>query len=159
MRYETKLNSTSKFNVKVMSEKISIAVIWSLATAVLTRLGSSWSLLPERVVTTFGMGSEATGWESREALLLSVLMLVVGQAVLSTFLIMRLARAVRFLPLVQANVSLVLVCGFWQVINYNVNHVPVQSGWIVGPVALLLAMVAVMLGSLGSEPLPVTRRK
>ncbi len=149
----------NRFNVKGMSEKISIAVIWSLATAVLTRLGSSWNLLPNRVATTFGMGSEAAGWDSREALLLSVVLLVVGQAVLATFLIMRLAKAVRFLPLVQANVSLVLVCGFWQVINYNLNHLPVQSGWLVAPVALLLVTVAVMLGSLGTPaPVQVTSR-
>lgn len=138
---------------KSMSEKISIAVIWSMATAVLTRLASSWTLLPERVVTTFGVGSEATGWGSREALLVSVLMAVVGQAALATFLILRLARAVRFLPLVQATVSLVLVCGFWQVINYNAYHVPVQSLWVLGPVALLSVAVAVMLGNLGQTRL------
>lgn len=133
-----------------MNEKFSIAVIWSLATAVLTKLANSWPLLPERVVTTVGLGSEATGWGSREALLSSVLLAVVGQAILATVLILRLARAVRFLPLVQASVSLVLVCGFWQVINYNTYHIRVQGLWVLGPVAILLAAVAVMLGNLAS---------
>jgi hypothetical protein len=148
-----------RFGANIMSEKFSIALIWSLATAVITRLGTSWTLLPERVVTTFGLESEATGWGSREGLLLSVLLVVVGQAALATFLILRLARAVRFLPLVQANVSLVLVCGFWQVINYNLYHVPVRNMWVVGPVALLLVAVALMLGSLGHAPAPARSSK
>lgn len=134
-----------------MTEKFSIAVIWSLATAVLTKLASSWNTLPDQVVTTLGLGSEATGWGTREALLSSVLLVVVGQAILGTVLIVHLASAVRYLPLVQACVSLVLVCGFWQVINYNTYHLKVQSVWVAGPVAILMAAVAVMLGNLASQ--------
>jgi len=113
-----------------MTEKFSIAVIWSLATAVLTKLASSWNVLPDQVVTTLGLGSEATAWGTREALLSSVLLVVVGQAILGTVLIVRLAGSVRYLPVVQACVSLVLVCGFWQVINYNTYHLKVQSVWM-----------------------------
>jgi len=47
--------------------------------------------------------------------------------------------------------SVVLVCSFWQVINYNAEGTPFRASWVLGPVVLLLVLAGAFALNLTSQ--------
>jgi len=128
-----------------MNSRLVIPVIWVLAGALLVKLGSAWSQLPDRVAVHFGMNMQPNGWSSKNALAATMLLIVVGQASLATWLILGMTASPGMIATIQLVVSVVLVCAFWQVINYNARGTPFQAMWMLVPMVLLFATITVFL--------------
>jgi hypothetical protein len=128
-----------------MSARLVIPVIWTLAGVLVIRLWSAWGQLPDRVAVHFGMAMQPNGWSSRGALATTILAAVVGQAALATWLILRISSASGIIAPIQLAVSVVLVCAFWQVINYNAGGRPFQPMWALVPMVLVSATITMFL--------------
>ena len=128
-----------------MNARLAIPVIWGLAGALLLKLWNAWDQLPSRVAVHFGLSLQPNGWSSKGALAVIIALAVVGQAALATWLILRVTSASGIMAPVQLVVSLVLVCAFWQVINYNAKGAQFQPLWILVPMVVLLATIAALL--------------
>ena len=124
-----------------MNARLLIPVIWMLAGALIVKLWSAWDYLPDRVAVHFGMSMQPNGWSSKGTLAVTVILAVAGQAALATWLVLRLHNASNVIAAVQLVVSIVLVCAFWQVINYNAKGLQVQPLWILVPMVLLFATI------------------
>jgi uncharacterized membrane protein len=131
-----------------MNARLAIPVIWTLAAAALVKLLMAWAQLPDRVAVHFGMALQPNGWSSKSALAAIVLIAVLGQAALATFVLLRVGSAAGWIALIQVLVSAVLVCAFWQTINFNAEGTPFQPlGMLVSMIALF-ASLAVFMGKL-----------
>lgn len=128
-----------------MSGRLVIPVIWGLAGALLVKLWSAWSQLPNRVAVHFGLSLEPNAWSSKASMGAMMTLVVLGQAVLATWLILRVTSDSAMMAPIQLVVSVVLICTFWQVINYNANGAQFQPLWIVVPILLLFATITVLL--------------
>lgn len=128
-----------------MISKLAIAAIWILGATLLIRLMSSWDLLPQRVAVHFGVAMQPNGWASKLAMALIVVFVVVGHAVLATWLILNFGGSSPMIVPIQMMVSVVLVSAFWQMISFNAQGRPFQSLWVLVPALLMLAMIAVLL--------------
>jgi len=134
-----------------MSVKLAIPMIWCLAAAVLLRLMSAWDSLPDRVAVHFGLKMQPNGWSSKRTLVALVVVAVVGHAALATWLLLHIGFLGPMFPLTQAVTSVVLVCSFWQVINYNAEGTPFRASWVLGPVVLLLVLAGAFALNLTSQ--------
>jgi hypothetical protein len=114
-------------------------MIWMLSGAVLVKLWTAWPKLPDRVATHFGVSLQPDGWSSKGKLAAVILIAVVGQAALATFVLLLMAGAAWPTGLIMLVVNIVLVSVFWQIINYNAEGTRFQPAWILGPLILLLA--------------------
>lgn len=128
-----------------MNTKLAVPVIWGLGGALLIKLWSAWNQLPERVAVHFGMSMQPNGWSSRNTMAVSVVLVVLGQAVLASWLILRDGNSANVIAAVQVVVSVVLVCAFWQMINFNAKGLPFRPLWILVPMVLLFATITVLL--------------
>jgi hypothetical protein len=128
-----------------MNSKLVIPVIWTLAGALVVKLWRAWSQLPDRVAVHFGISMQPNGWSSKSALGAAVLVAVIGQASLATWLILRVSSVSGMIAVIQLVVSAVLVCAFWQVINYNTRGTSFQAMWVLVPMVLLFATITVFL--------------
>ena len=135
-----------------MNPRLAIPVIWGLGGALLLKLWSAWSELPDRVAIHFGLSMQPNGWSSRTTMGVSVLLTIIGQAALATWLILRISSAANIIALVQLVVSVALVGTFWQMINFNAKGVPLQPMWILAPMALLFGVITVFLIRMMSHP-------
>lgn len=136
-----------------MIAKLSLATIWTLAAAVLIRLMSVWDQLPPRVAVHFGIAMQPNGWSSRSAMALLVALVLIGHAVLATWLIVNFGRQSELIGLIQMAVSLVIVSAFWQMISFNAEGKPFQSIWILVPVLLMVGLILTLLfGGLLHQP-------
>lgn len=132
-----------------MTAKLAIPVIWGMNAAVLLRLWNVWDRLPERVAVHFGISLQPNGWSSKRGMLVAVIAVMLGQATLASWLILRLGGAVGVIAPVQLLVSLTLFGAFWQMISYNADGKPFQPWWVLVPLVLLFgAIAAFMLGLL-----------
>jgi hypothetical protein len=131
-----------------VNARAAIPVIWGLAGALIVKLWSSWSELPDRVAVHFGVTMQPNGWSSRNTMAVSVVLIVMGQAALATWLILRVGAAANVIAVVQLVVSVVLASAFWQMINFNAKGLPFRPMWILAPMALLFAAITVFLVSL-----------
>jgi uncharacterized membrane protein len=102
-----------------MNARLAIPVIWTLAAALLLKLRMAWDQLPDRVAVHFGMALQPNGWSSKSALAAIMLIAVLGQAALATFVLLHVGSAAGWIAFIQVMVSAVLVCAFWQAINFN----------------------------------------
>lgn len=125
-----------------MSAKLAIPVIWGLAVALFLRLLSAWDELPSRVAVHFGISMQPNGWSSKRALAWMVLLGVAGQATLATWLTINFGQSSGMIAPVQLAVTTLLVCVFWQVIRFNAYQRPFRAIWIVGPLLLMLGLIA-----------------
>lgn len=125
--------------------RLAIPVIWGLAGALLMKLWNAWSDLPDRVAVHFGLSMQPNGWSSKGALAVIIVLAVVGQAALATWLILRVTTVSGMMAPIQLVVSVVLVCAFWQVINFNAKGAPFQPMWILVPMVLLFATITVLM--------------
>jgi hypothetical protein len=130
-----------------MNSKLVIPVIWGLAGALVVKLWSAWGHLPDRVAVHFNTAMQPNGWNSKGTLATSMLLAVLGQASLATWLILRINNG-GIVALIQLVVSVVLVCAFWQVIKYNATGRPFHGMWVLVPTVLLFAGITVFLMSL-----------
>ena len=128
-----------------MNARLAIPVIWSLAGAFLFKLWSAWSELPDRVAVHFGLTMQPNGWSSRNTMAVSVVLTLLGQATLATWLILRISAAANVIAVIQLVVSVVLVSTFWQMINFNAKGLPLRPMWILALMALLFAAIAVLM--------------
>ena len=122
-----------------MNTGVAILMIWLLSGAVLVKLWTAWPRLPDRVATHFGLSLQPDGWSSKGKLAAVILIAVLGQAALATFVLLHMAGAAWPIGLIMPVVNIVLVSVFWQTINYNVDGTRLQPAWILGPLILLLA--------------------
>ena len=127
-----------------MNTSVAILMIWLLSGAVLVKLWTAWPRLPDRVATHFGLSLQPDGWSSKGKLAAVILIAVVGQAALATFVLLHMAGAAWPAGLIMLVVNIVLVSVFWQVINYNAEGTRFQPGWILGPLILLLAAMVLL---------------
>ena len=127
-----------------MNTSVAILVIWMLCGAVLVKLWTAWPRLPDRVATHFGLSLQPDGWSSKGKLAAVILIAVLGQAVLATFVLLHMAGAAWPTGLIMLVVNVVLVSVFWQTINYNADGTRFQPAWILGPLILLLAAMVLL---------------
>ncbi len=130
-----------------MTTKLAITAIWTMNAALLLHLWNAWDRLPERVAVHFGI-SQPNGWSSKAGMLATVVAVMLGQAALASWLILRVGSATAFIAPMQVLVSLTLVCAFWQMISYNAEGKPFQPLWVVGPMVLLFGAITVYLAGL-----------
>jgi hypothetical protein len=128
-----------------MIPKLAIAAIWTMGAALLIRLMSVWDQLPQRVAVHFGIAMQPNGWASRSTMALLMVLVVVGHAVLATWLILNFGGRSPMIGPIQMTVAAVMLSAFWQVISFNAEGKPFQSLWIVLSVLLMLALIAVLL--------------
>jgi hypothetical protein len=114
-------------------------MIWMLCGALLVKLWTAWPKLPDRVATHFGLSLQPDGWSSKGKLAAVILIAVLGQAALATFVLLHMAGAARPTGLIMLVVNIVLISVFWQIINYNAEGSRFQPAWILGPLILLVA--------------------
>ena len=130
-----------------MNTSVAILMIWMLCGAVLVKLWTAWPRLPDRVATHFGLSLQPDGWSSKGKLAAVILIAVLGQAALATFVLLHVAGAARPTGLIMLVVNVVLVSVFWQVINYNAEGRKLQMAWMFGPL-ILAGIVMVLLSQL-----------
>jgi uncharacterized membrane protein len=131
-----------------MSTKLAIPVIWILVAALLMKLLAAWDQLPDRVAVHFGMALQPNGWSSKSALAAIMLIAVLGQAALATFVLLHVGSAAGWIAFIQVMVSAVLVCAFWQTINVNAEGTPFQPLGMFASMIVLFASIAVFMGKL-----------
>jgi hypothetical protein len=119
--------------------------MWILSGALIVKLLSAWDQLPDRVAVHFDAAMQPNGWSSKRGLAAIVLIGVVGQAALATFMLLRVASATGLSGPILLIVNVVLVCAFWQTINYNTKGTPLQLVWLLGPVIVLLAVIFALM--------------
>jgi hypothetical protein len=128
-----------------MNTRVAIPVIWTLSGAVLIKLWSAWPRLPGRVATHFGASLQPNGWSSKGALAAIILIAVLGQAVLATFVLLRVAGAAGPAGVMLLLVNMVLVSAMWQTINYNAEGSRFEPVWMFGPIIVLLTAITLVL--------------
>jgi Domain of unknown function (DUF1648) len=131
-----------------MNARLAIPWIWALAAALVVRLLTAWDQLPSRVAVHFGMAMQPNGWSSRNALAAIVLVAVLGQAALATFVLLRVGSAAGWVALILVMVNVVLVSAFWQTIRYNAEGTPFQPLWMFVPMIVLFASITAFMGKL-----------
>jgi uncharacterized membrane protein len=104
-----------------MIAKLAISIIWILASALLFRLLSVWDELPERVAVHFGISLQPDGWGRKSTLAFVTVLLVLGHAVLTTWLVLAHAQGNGNLAVIQLGTSAVLFSVFWQTITFNIS--------------------------------------
>jgi hypothetical protein len=131
-----------------VSAKLAILFVWTSSTALVVKLLTAWDALPARVAVHFGLDMQPNGWSSKNALAAMVLVAVLGQAALTTFLL-GLGNPPGLIAMMLTVVNVVLVSAFWQVIRYNVNGTPLRALWMfLSVVAVLASIAAVFLGKM-----------
>jgi uncharacterized membrane protein len=128
-----------------MIAELAISIIWILAFALLFRLLSVWDQLPERVAVHFGVSLQPNGWGRRSTLALLMALIVVGHAVLSTWLVFAHAHGSGIVAAAQLAVASVLFSVFWQTITFNISRKPLKAIWMVLPVLLIAVSIAALL--------------
>lgn len=127
-----------------MIGSLSIVVIWALAAALLMRLLTMWDQLPQRVAVHFNLAMQPNAWSSRSMMTLLIVLVVLGHAVLATWLIHSVGSQFQMIAPIQMGVAAILVSVFWQVIRFNVDGTPFQPVWIVVPVLVMVALAGAL---------------
>jgi len=118
---------------------------WALPGALAIKLLLSWDKIPERAAVHFGWDLRPNGWSSKRVLALYAMLLVFGGSTGSTLVLLRARHTAGPAGLVTVVVNLVMVCVFWQVINYNTRGTPLRARWVVLPLLALLAGAALVV--------------
>ena len=128
-----------------MIPKLAITAIWIMGAALLIRLMSLWDQLPQRVAVHFGIAMQPNGWASRSTMALLMALVIIGHAVLATWLILNFSGRSPMIGAIQMTTSAVLVSAFWQMLSFNAQGKPFQSIWILISVLLMVALIVVLL--------------
>lgn len=128
-----------------MTARVILPLIWSLSGALVVRVLASWSQLPERVAVHFDVRMQPNGWSNKTDLAAVALLAVVSEAAVATMVMFRAGSAAGLGGAILLTVNVVMVCAFWQVINYNVSGAAFRMSWILLPLIVLFAGTAVFL--------------
>jgi hypothetical protein len=129
-----------------MTAKWTVLAIWSLAAAVLMQLRALWDRLPERVAVHFGIHLQPDAWSRKSTMAALVVFLMVSEAALSTWLILKPGHGSLMLAFSLLAVSLIFLSVFWQMIRFNASGAPLRAIWIVLPVVLVVTLAFVQSG-------------
>lgn len=114
-----------------MKARMILPVIWTLTGALIVKLLISWNDLPQRIAVHFDIRMQPNGWSSKSDLVMIVLFAAVGEAMLATFVLLRLGAVAGAAGVALLMVNVIVVSAFWQVINYNTQGTPFRPLWIV----------------------------
>jgi uncharacterized membrane protein len=128
-----------------MIAKLAISAIWILASALLFRLLSVWEQLPERVAVHFGRSLQPDGWGRKSIMAWLIVLLVVGHAIFTTWLVLMHGQGNGMLAAIQLATATVFFSVFWQMITFNIKGKPLKAVWIVLPVLLIAGSIAALL--------------
>lgn len=129
-----------------MNAKLVIPLIWTTSAALVLKLVTAWDELPSRVAVHFGTDMRPNGWSSKNVLAAIVVLAVVGQAALATFVLLHVHGAPLAIPLVLVMVNIALVSAFWQTIRYNATGAPFQPLWMFLSLIAVFAFITVFMG-------------
>ena len=130
-----------------MNTNVILGAIWILSSALVIKLLTSWDELPERMAVHFGFDMQPNGWSGKPVFAAAVVVPALGEAALASWILVRLGSSAGFAGLILLVVNLVMVCVFWQVINYNTQGTPFRSGWVLLPLIMLFGVVAAVVMS------------
>jgi hypothetical protein len=122
-----------------------LSVIWILSGALIVKLLSAWEQLPDRVAVHFNAALQPNGWSSKRSFAAFVLMAMLGQVALPTFVLLRVASAAGMIGPILLICNIVMVSVLWQTINYNAEGTPLRLVWLIGPVIVLLALIFALM--------------
>ncbi|HEY2171503.1 MAG TPA: DUF1648 domain-containing protein [Candidatus Angelobacter sp.] len=128
-----------------MIAKLAISTIWILASALLFRLLSVWDQLPERVAVHFGRSMQPDGRGHKSIMAWLIVLLVVGHAILTTWLLLMHGQGNGMLAVIQLATATVFFSIFWQMISFNTQGKPLKAVWIILPVLLIVGSIAASL--------------
>jgi len=124
-----------------VSVRLVLSVIWILSGALIVKLLSAWDQLPDRVAVHFNTALQPNGWSSKRSFAAFVLMGMLGQVALPTFVLLRVASAAGMIGPILLICNVVLVCVLWQTINYNAEGTPLRLSWFLVPLIVLLLVI------------------
>jgi len=128
-----------------MIAKLAISAIWIMASALLFRLLNVWEQLPERVAMHFGRSLQTDGWGRKSIMAWMIVLLVVGHAILTTWLLLMHGQGNGMLAVIQLATATVFFSVFWQMITFNTAGKPLKAAWIILPVLLIVGLLAALL--------------
>jgi len=128
-----------------MIAKLAISAIWIMASALLFRLLNVWEQLPERVAMHFGRSLQPDGWGRKSIMAWMIVLLVVGHAILTTWLLLMHGKGNGMLAVIQLATATVFFSVFWQMITFNTAGKPLKAAWIILPVLLIVGLLAALL--------------
>jgi uncharacterized membrane protein len=128
-----------------MIAELAIWVVWILASALMFRLLSVWDQLPERVAVHFGVSLQPDGWGRKSTMALLIVLVVVGHAVFTTWLVLRHGQGNEIVATILLATATILFSVFWQAITFNISGKPLKAIWIVLPVLLIVGATAALL--------------
>jgi len=128
-----------------MIAKLAISAIWIMASALLFRLLNVWEQLPERVAMHFGRSLQPDGWGRKSIMAWMIVLLVVGHAILTTWLLLMHGQGNGMLAVIQLATATVFFSVFWQMITFNTAGKPLKAAWIILPVLLIVGLLAALL--------------
>jgi hypothetical protein len=128
-----------------MIAKLVISTVWILASALLFRLLTVWEQLPERVAVHFGFSMQPDGWGRKSTMAWTVVLVVIGHGVLTTWLLLTHGLASPIVITIQLATAAVLFSVFWQMITFNISGRPLRVIWVVLPVLLIVGSSAALL--------------
>ena len=127
-----------------MIVNLAISTAWILASALLFRLLSVWDQLPERVAVHFGRSLQPDGWGRKSIMGWMIVLLVVGHAILTTWLLLMHGQGNGMLAAIQLATATVFFSIFWQMITFNISGKPLKAVWIILPVLLIVGSIAAL---------------
>jgi len=125
-----------------MIAKLAIPAVWILASALLFRLLSGWDQLPERVAMHFDRSLQPDSWGRKSIMAWLIVLLVVGHAILTTWLLLMHGQGNGMLAVIQLATATVFFSIFWQMITFNTQGKPLKAVWIILPVLLIVVSIA-----------------
>ena len=128
-----------------MIAKLAIPATWILASALLFRLLSVWDQLPERVAVHFSRSLQPDGWGRKSIMAWLIVLLVVGHAILTTWLLLMHGQQDGMLAAIQLATATIFFSVFWQMITFNTQGKPLKAVWIILPVLLIVGSIAASL--------------
>jgi len=128
-----------------MIAKLAISAIWIMASALLFRLLNVCEQLPERVAMHFGRSLQPDGWGRKSIMAWMIVLLVVGHAILTTWLLLMHGQGNGMLAVIQLATATVFFSVFWQMITFNTAGKPLKAAWIILPVLLIVGLLAALL--------------
>jgi hypothetical protein len=97
------------------------------------------------VAVHFGFDMQPNGWSGKAGFAATALGPALGEAALASWILVRLGSSAGLAGLVLLAVNLVMICVFWQMINYNTRGTPFRSRWVLLPLIMLFAVVAAVV--------------
>lgn len=125
-----------------MKATLILPLIWTLTGALIVKVLAAWDRLPERVAVHFDTRMQPNRWSSKKDLAAFMLVTALAEAVIATLVMFYAGSAAGLGGAILLVVNVVMVCTFWQVINYNALGTPFRAAGILLPLIVLFAGMA-----------------